>query len=173
MTLTNERLIETWYYRADELLENNEYAEAKELLLTLLEEEPTYAKAHNILGWLYTHKLHDLQKAEVHLKLGIKYGEGYAAPIMNFAILLYEANRYDELMAFVHEHLNTWGIDQAYLLALKGHVFETRRDYKAALNAYEEAKRYVFNTEYLNRLTAHKERVYLKMGKIARVLAMF
>jgi tetratricopeptide (TPR) repeat protein len=172
MTLTNERLIETWYYRADNLIETNELAEAKELLLTVLEEDPTYAKAHNLLGWLYTHKLHDFTKAEMHLKLGIKYGEGYAAPIMNYAVLLFEANRYAELMTFVDEHITTWGVDQAYLLTLKGHVHETERKYKDALNAYEEAKRYVFNTEYLNRLAAHKERVYLKMGKIARVLAM-
>ncbi|MGB0850817.1 MAG: hypothetical protein ACPGTP_06190 [Bacteroidia bacterium] len=173
MTNLNERHIETLYYRADELINERKLAEAKEVLLELLAEDPTYAKAHNLLGWIYTHQLHNLVQADRHLKLAIEYGEGYAAPFVNYAVFLYEANKFSELIKHVDDSLYVIGVDRAYLLAFKGLALESKKLYKEALATFEEAKVFTFNVEYLNKLNTDKDRLYKKMGRIARIRALF
>jgi tetratricopeptide (TPR) repeat protein len=164
MTSLNERYVEELYYRADALFEEASYAEAKEILLELLEEDPTYAKAHNLLGWLYTHQLYNLVAAERHLKLAVKYGEGYAAPLMNYAVMLFEANRYEELISWVDKYLETHGVDKAYLLILKGNALESKQLYRKAYKTYEEARRFIFNGEFLTRVDAEIKRLKQKIN---------
>ena len=172
MTNINERHIETLYYRADELINESKLAEAKEVLLELLMEDPTYAKAHNLLGWIYTHHLLNLVQADRHLKLAIEYGEGFAAPFVNYAILLYESNRFDDLIKHTDDSLYAIGVDRANLLAFKGLALESKKKYSEALATFEEAKVFTFNMEYLNKLNTDKDRIYKKMSWIARMKAM-
>jgi Tfp pilus assembly protein PilF len=94
----NELEIERLMMSADALIEEEKVPEAKEVLIEVLCEDPTYAKAHNHLGWIYTHVIVNLVKAEEHFKLALKYAEGFPAVYSNYAIFLLEANKLDELI---------------------------------------------------------------------------
>lgn len=173
MTNLDERYIEELYYRADHLMENEDYAEAKDVLINLLMEDPTYAKAHNMLGWLNTYKLYNLVKAERHFQLAMKYGEGYHAPFTNYAAYLYEANEFDALIIHVDRSRYVPGVDTAYLLQLKGSALEHKRAFFEALDCLEEAKNYTFNLDFYHRLNSDKERIYLKMSRWEKIKLIF
>tara|TARA_B100000745_G_C20002142_1_gene340179 strand:+ start:145 stop:690 length:546 start_codon:yes stop_codon:yes gene_type:complete len=173
MTLFNETYVEKLYYKSDELMSEGAYAEAKEVLTELLAEDPTFALAHNALGWIYTHHLLNYEKAETHLKLSVKYGKGVVVGYNNYASLLLEMNKYVELREFVDANLNVPGVDKAYFLALKAITLEVERKYALALKVFDEAKTYTLNTDFISRIETDKSRVKQKMGAIARMVALF
>lgn len=172
MTLANERYVEELYYKAVDLMESENYAEAKEVLVDALTEDPTYALVHNQLGWIYTYKLFNLKRAGEHYELALKYGEGFAAPYMNYAAYLLEINDFDKLRAFVSRSIHVPGIDKGYLLALKAITYEVKTEYELAVKTINEAKQYTLNTEYIDKLNTDKDRVYAKMGKWRRMKSL-
>ncbi len=173
MTLFNETYVEKLYYKSDQLMSEGEYAEAKEVLIELLGEDPTYALAHNALGWLYTHKLLNYEKAEVHLKLSIKYGKGVVVAYTNYVSLLLETNKYTELRAFVEANIEVQGIDKAYFLAMKAITYEVETRYAMALKTLKEAKTYALNDAFIQAIETDVARVNRKMGKFAKLIALF
>jgi tetratricopeptide (TPR) repeat protein len=174
MTLLNERKIETWYFRADSLLDEGEFAEAKELLLILLEEEPGYALAHNHLGWIYLYHLRNYRLAETHLKFAMKFADGYPSPFMNYALFLYESNRFAELESFADEAMTVPGTEHSTLLGLKGNALEFRGQYRKAFHLYRQAKQLAYNEDALLRVQAQIDRINSKMNLFQRIaLVMF
>ena len=171
MTHINETYVERLFYNADELMDRGEYAEAKEMLVELLAEDPTYAMAHNHLGWMYTHKLYNLQRAEEHLKLALKYAVGCSPPYMNYAVMLYEKNDYRLLRKFVDESLEVPGVDVFYFLTLKAATFEVEGLYTQALDVLKVARLHALGEEAVERVKTHRRRLFMKMGRFARVLA--
>lgn len=173
MTLFNESYVEKLYYKSDALLSEGKYAEAKEVLIELLEEDPTYALAHNALGWIYTHFLLNYEKAESHLKLAIKYGNGVVVGYNNYVSLLLETNKYAELRSFVDANLEVPGIDKAYFLAMKAITYEVETRYFMALKVFDEAKKYSLNDDFISRIKNDKARINMKMGRFARFISLF
>ena len=168
----NELEIELLMMSAEALMDEGKVPEAKEVLIEVLCEDPMYANAHNYLGRIYTHVIVNLVKAEEHFKLALKYAEGFPAVFSNYAIFLLEANKLDELIAFVNAYENELGVDRALLLALKGNALEMKREYKAALKLYKEAKGMALNTEFIHNVNFHIDRINLKMSRLERVMAM-
>lgn len=167
----NELEIERLMMSADALIEEGKVPEAKEVLIDVLCEDPTYAKAHNHLGWIYTHVIINLVKAEEHYKLALRYVEGFPAVYTNYAIFLLEANKVDELIEFVNTHENTMGVDRALLLALKANALEIKRDFKTALKLYKEAKVIALNPNFISTVNFHIDRINMKMSRMEKVLA--
>ena len=69
--------LENYILRAESAFEKNEYLEGMNFSENALGIEPTYAKAHNHMGWFYLYPLEDWSKAEKHLKLALKYDANY------------------------------------------------------------------------------------------------
>ena len=167
----NELEIEKLMLSADALIEEGKVPEAKEILIDILYEDPTYAKAHNHLGWIYTHVIVNLVKAEGHFKLALKYSEGFPAVYTNYAIFLLEANKVDELIDFANKHEHTVGVDRALLIALKANALEMKQDLRGAMKLYKEAKAISMNPDFMNTVNFHIDRLHTKMSRMERVLA--
>jgi len=163
MKNVNERYVEELYYRADELLNMGEIAEAKEVLHDVLLEDPLHALAHNALGWIYTHHLLNYDLAETHLKLSMKHGNGVVVAYSNYAYLLFHTSRYHVVRDFVDSSLVVPGVDEAYLLQLKALTYEVEGRYIKALRILKKAKRHAFAEDFVNRLNANVSRINLKM----------
>jgi len=160
---------ETLFLRAESLIESAEYAEAKSLLYEVLDIVPDYAKAHNYLGWLSTHILVDYDLAERHLKYGIKFDPLYPASFANYAILLLELNRWEELEIHLNVAIDVPGIDRAHMTALTALVYEVKRDYVLAYRTFEKAEEYSLNADYINHINSDKNRLKMKMSFIERL----
>lgn len=169
----NEEYTDRLFIRADELILEGEIAEAKDVLLRILEEDPTYGRAHNHLGWICTHKLVDLERAEMHLKLALKYASGYAASARNYAIYLLEANKLDELIEFVDGHLDKLGADWGMLYALKGNALEIKGQLRAALKSYKRSRIASLDTGFIAKLDEDIDRVKVKMTLLYKFAALF
>ena len=69
---------------------------AKAVLNNILLEDPKYGKAHNHIA-AYKNKENDAVEAEKHYKLAIDFTPEYGPSYLNYAYLLSEAKRYDDL----------------------------------------------------------------------------
>ncbi|MGB3463789.1 MAG: O-linked GlcNAc transferase, partial [Cyclobacteriaceae bacterium] len=90
------QILERYILDAEQAFENQEFLQGKELLEYALAEEPTYGRAHSHMGWLYLYHLNDLEKAESHLRLALKYAATYGAVYQHMATLLFDSNRLRE-----------------------------------------------------------------------------
>lgn len=130
--------LENDFDEADRLINDNHIDEGKALLLSILDREPTYGKAHNHLGWIYNTKEDDAVKAEKHYKLALKYAPDYPAPYLNYAYLLSKLARYDEL----HKHLQLCdtipGINKAVLAREWGYYYEDIRQFDKAIEKFKQ-----------------------------------
>jgi Tfp pilus assembly protein PilF len=132
-------LMDEKFFEADELIKENKIAKAQELLLEILSEEPTYAKAHNHLGWIYETKLRDYPKAESHYQLAIKYDPFYTASYYNYAALLSTQKRWPELEKLLNSALQIKEINQATIHNEFGIMYEVQGEFEKAILSYKTA----------------------------------
>jgi tetratricopeptide (TPR) repeat protein len=118
------------------------YQEGKAHLDNALALEPTYGKAHNLLGWFYLYHLEDFGNAEVHLKLALKYAKQYSAPYINMIDLLFEAKRLDEHEKLVAEAMKVPGVSKVYLYNELGRNKEVHGKSADAIKYYFKAFRW-------------------------------
>lgn len=85
-----EKRLENYILEAETAFEENEYLRGMRNLEDALSIEPTYASAHNHLGWLYLYPLEDWTKAERHFQLALKYDTNYGGTYVHMAHILFE-----------------------------------------------------------------------------------
>jgi Tfp pilus assembly protein PilF len=107
--------LEEKFLQADQMIGENRLAEASKMLEDILEEAPDFGKAHNHLGWLYETKFKNLQRAEEHYRLAIKFSPDYAAAYYNYSYLLSSLRKYDELEKLLERAIGVSGISYATL----------------------------------------------------------
>jgi len=134
--------LEQFVLDAEKAFEQGFYLEGKAYLESALTEEPTYGKAHNHLGWLYLVRLDDIEKAERHLKLALKYSQTYSAPYIHLIGLLFETKRLEEHGYLIAEAMKVPGISKTFLYAEKGKAFEVKGKYTQAIKWYRKAIRW-------------------------------
>ncbi len=132
-------LIDEKFFEADELIKDNKIGQAQELLLEIVNEEPTYAKAHNHLGWIYETKLRDYPKAESHYQLAIKFDPFYTASYYNYAAVLSTQKRWNELEELLNNALKVREINQATIHNEFGIMYEVQGDFEKAIKSYKSA----------------------------------
>jgi len=165
--------IEEQFLEVDKLLEKAQYAEAKKLLEQILEDEPGFGRAHNHLGWLYYAKLDDYEKAAYHFKLSIKFSANYPAPYLNYTYLLNYLNRHDDLVEHVASALKVEGVSQSIINNELGKSYEVNGNFKAAVNAYMEAKRFSLDKKETEMIDENLSRVKNKIGIFQKKLFLF
>lgn len=133
------QVLEQYILDAEKEFEQQNYLQGKYYLEAALEEEPTFGKAHNHLGWLYLYQLNDLERAEQHLNLALKYTSGYGAPYTHMISLLFDAKRMDEHLKFLNKALGVPGVSNSYVYNDFGRHYEVKGKYRKAMKYYREA----------------------------------
>ncbi|GAA4342237.1 tetratricopeptide repeat protein [Flaviaesturariibacter amylovorans] len=120
-------------------MKQNNYTEAFRKYESILFEEPTHAATHNSLGWIYKTQLDDFRKAESHFTAAIRSEPHYPHAYLNFAVLLMDLERYDELEALVQKALDVPAIEKSWLYHRLGLARELQLRFDEAVTYYEKA----------------------------------
>ena len=139
------RMLEQCMLDAKRAFEEQLFLEGKGYLEEALEEEPIYGKAHNHLGWLYMYHLNDLEKAERHLKLALKYTSNYKEPYIHMATLLFDMGRFEECQVILEQAKLVPGVEKSFLFNEYGRLNEIKGRYRSAIRSYRDAIRWSLN----------------------------
>ena len=77
--------MEKYLADAEGMILEDRVDEGLTLLNNLLYEEPGYGRLHNYLGWAYFYYTYDMTRAELHLKMAIKFDESYVPPYIHLS----------------------------------------------------------------------------------------
>jgi tetratricopeptide (TPR) repeat protein len=143
-------VLERFIQRAEVAFEKNDYLEGMRILEEALTIEPNYGKAHNHMGWLYLFHINDWEKAEIHLKLALKYAPGYCAPYIHMSHLLFQKRKFDELIDLLEKAATVGGMQQSFIYNEYGRMSEVKGKLRNAVKNYKSAIRWTFNEQDLN-----------------------
>ncbi|MDE5437905.1 hypothetical protein KRE40_00165 [Elizabethkingia meningoseptica] len=149
--------------RADELIGQDLNEEAKAVLNNILLEDPKYGKAHNHLGWLLKNKENDAIEAEKHYKLAMDFTPEYGASYLNYAYLLSETKRYDELKDILTRAEAVEDVNKSNLSREWAYYYEDTRQYEKAIDRYKEYALSLYDNTYLEKAKEGIERCKMKM----------
>lgn len=156
------------FLKVDKLFDEGEYAECKRLLLYMLDEEPGFGKAHNLLAWLYYNELDDFEKAKRHFELAIKFSPTYPVTYINYAYMLNYLNRHKDLLAHAAKALQVEGVNKFIIHHEVGKSYELNGHYKKSGKAFKEALRFAINKNDVNLAQESVERIKLKTTSFAK-----
>jgi len=108
-------------------------------LNNLLYDEPGYARLHNHLGWAYANYTENEERAELHLKMAIRFEESYEPPYLHLASLYIRQGRYGDAMDCSEDGLVKCKSRRVSLLQYLASACELRKDWGKAIKAYKDA----------------------------------
>ena len=155
--------LEAEFDRADDLISQDLNEEAKAVLNNILMEDPKFGKAHNHLGWLIKNKENDSVEAEKHYKLAIDFTPEYGASYLNYAYLLSEAKRYDDLKAILEQAGTVEDVNKSNLSREWAYFYEDTREYEKAIEKYKEYAMTLYDNSYLEKAKEGIERCKMKI----------
>jgi tetratricopeptide (TPR) repeat protein len=162
------REIEEMFLEADKAFDNGEHTEGKKMLEQILHEEPSFGRAHNHLGWLYKNRYQDNRKAEKHYLLAIKFEPEYTPSYINYAYLLRDEDRLNELESLLNNALKIKGMNKCNVFDEFGSLYELRGDYKNAMIYYKKAITYCLNDKIVTDLQNHIKRCKKKSSLFSK-----
>lgn len=130
--LKNDKL----FLEADQLIAGSNMAAALEVLYDILNDDPSYAKAHNYLGWMYDTQLFEPKRAEDHFKHAIYFNPDYPSPYFNYFELLFLQKRYEEADKLLTRALRSTIINKDRIYYQQGRLYEAQSMYDKARLAY-------------------------------------
>lgn len=131
--------MEKYLTEAEQLMYSNQVKEGLELLNSLLYDEPGYSSLHNHMGWAYLYYTSDTARAELHLKMAIRFEEAFAPPYLHLGVLYIRLGRYSEAIAFLEKGLTKHQPNKVALLQHLAQVYELRGEWNKAIKAYKAA----------------------------------
>lgn len=131
--------IEKYMREAEQLIYNNEVHRGLDLLDSLLYEEPGYGSLHNHIGWAYMYYTADAAKAELHLRMAIRFHPAMQAPYLHLGNLLIRAGKYSEAVSMLEDGLKKPDANTVAMWEGIGRANELRGEYKTAITAYKHA----------------------------------
>lgn len=164
--------IEQLFLRANAQIDERNYEEAKSILEEILEIDPTYGRAYNHLGWIYSEILKFQDKAEPLYQMALKYSPNYGAPYVNYLYLLldrYDTNAIEEISSKAEK---VQEVDKGILNYIKGRSEELKGNMKVAYQLFEKAKTYSFNDRFITDMNSQKSRILSKLNPINKVIAL-
>jgi tetratricopeptide (TPR) repeat protein len=168
VNMNSIREIEDLFLEADKAFDEGNHTEGKKLLEQILHEEPVFGRAHNHLGWLYKNRYQDNRLAEKHFLLAIKFEPEYTPTYINYAYLLRDEHRLDELEILLNTALKVKGINRCTVYDEFGSLYELRGDYKQAIVFYKKAISLCLNDKLISDLSNHIKRCKKKKGLLYR-----
>ena len=104
----------------------------------LLYEEPGYASLHNHIGWAHLYYTSDVAKAELHLKMAIKFEAEFHPPYQHIGTLFTRTGRYAEALEYLERGLALKCNPVAFLENM-AQVYELKGEYTRAIQTYKKA----------------------------------
>jgi tetratricopeptide (TPR) repeat protein len=147
MKMENEINMEEQILEADKLYNDGDYAECKRILLDILDQEPGFGRAHDMIGCLYLFVLDDPDKAVKHMKLAVKFDPSNTTALINCTRALNYRNRHTELMEITSQALKVESINKCIIFSERGKSFEKCENVKAALENYYEAEKFAITDQ--------------------------
>lgn len=154
MSIHNEQLLSN----ADQLIKDNKIEEAVALLERIIQEEPTFGKAHNHLGFIYETKIKDYTKAELHYKIAYQTSSDYCAIYYNYAILLSNLKRFDELRELLTKAETVVGINRSTINNEWAIMYEAEGNLDKAIEHYKLVASSTFDNKTLDIAISSVER---------------
>lgn len=136
------KICEQYVLDAEKAFEQGLYLDGQSHLENALAEEPTFGKAYNHLGWFFLYHMKDYEKAEVHLKLALKFAGQYSAPYFHMIDLLFNAKRLDEHEKLIAKAMYVPGVDKSFLYNELGKNREVTGKIGKAIKLYKLAIRW-------------------------------
>lgn len=131
--------MEELYLEAEADIRNNSYVEAFRKYETILYEEPGNAPTLNSLGWLYKTQIEDYKKAEKFYIACMNGNPHYPHAYVNYAILLTDMERFDELSIHLEKCLKISTIEKSMIYVRFAIMEELKLNFKDAISYYEKA----------------------------------
>lgn len=131
--------IEKYLLEAEQLIYSNSVEEGLKLMHELLYDEPGYGSLHNNLGWAYLYFTADIVRAELHLKMAVKFNAEYAAPYLHLGNLYIRTARYSDALYYLEKGSVLPGANRLAFLEDIARVYELMQEYKQAVWAYKRA----------------------------------
>lgn len=132
---------------AKQKLDSQKIKEALDILHHLTIVYPNYAKAYNLLGWVYDSVLEDTALAEKYYRKCLELNPNFKEIYSNYAYCLLILKKYELLEKFLKESLHLPITNKPYLYHLLGKVLEAMQKFDEAIAAYEHAILHSFDTE--------------------------
>jgi predicted Zn-dependent protease len=131
--------IEKYLAEAEQLFYMNRAEEGLTLLNNLLYEEPGYGSLHNHLGWAYLYYTQDAARAELHLRMAIRFDETQAAPYLHLGNLCIRQGQYAAALAWLENGVTKQGANKPAFYESMAQAFELKKDFRNAIRAYKSA----------------------------------
>ncbi len=163
-------LLDQYILDAEDAFREENYLKGRELLEYALADEPTFAMAHNHMGWLYLNHLNDLEKAERHLMLAMKYSPNYGATYIHLAQLLFDCKRFDEHEALLLRALNIPRVSQSFIYNELGRNKEVGGHLRQAMRFYRLGIRWTLDEHELSVLKDNLRRCRSKRWSLALLM---
>lgn len=165
--------VEAEFLYAQSLLDKEQYAEAKEALLAILEEEPDYGRAHNHLGWFYFYQMTDYKRAEYHLRLALKFAPDYSPAYIHYGHLLIDLNEWEKLKQHAEAALNVLGFDKSMAYRFMALSAEMTGDIRSAMGYLRRARLETSSDNIMVQLKSDLKRLRQKTNAFHRLFLMF
>ncbi len=130
--------IEKYMTTAEQLIYDDQVEQGLKVLDNLLYEEPGYGSLHNHIGWAYMYYTPNNVKAELHLKLAIRFDE-HAPAYLHLGALYNRLGRYSEAIECMRVGLNKPNANKYSLMSNIAQAYELSGNLRAAIKAYKEA----------------------------------
>ncbi len=158
--------LELTYLKALELSTNGKLKEAKLMAHEMLNEDPSYGKAHYLLGWVHMEESNDIIKAVYHTQEAIKLAPDFLMSYYLYCDIMVEANKPENLKKAIESAIGMSGIDKAYLYHKLACAYENKKQYQNSI-AYLRQSQFLSNAENWQDFIANEIiRVRRKMGLV-------
>lgn len=160
--------IEQYMKEAEQLIYANEVDRGIALLDSLLYDEPGYGSLHNHLGWAYMYYTGDAARAELHLRMAIRFHPEMQAPYIHLGNLMIRLGKYSEAIQALEVGVTKPDAYRPSYWESIGRACEMKADYKKAIHAYKQA---LISTLASHEMTAYTEGI--KRCRKKRLVLMF
>lgn len=158
--------IENVIQLAEDAMDHGKYDEAKKLLVSGLMEEPGYARLHAAMGDLYWYHLENLELAERHYHLAIRFYPKFESVYRELAIMYQKHNKYQGLKSLMEKAMKVADLDKSFIFEKLGQVEESEGHYKHAIQYYKQALLESLDNKDADELKKHIKRNKYKRLKI-------
>lgn len=134
----NSHLEET-YLEAEADIKNSNYVEAFRKYESILIEEPANGPTLNSLGWLSKTQIEDFTKAEAYYKASIASDPQYPHSYLNYATLLTDMERFEELEELLQICFRIPTIEKSWVFMKFGLMEELKLNFGEAIANNEKA----------------------------------
>ncbi len=161
-----EAYIENVILLAEEAMDDGHYQEARRLLDSGLAQEPGYAKLHAKMGELYHCHMNNLERAERHYQLAIRFDPKYKEAY-EYLIQLYREHKKDKgIFYWMSKAQQVEELNKAFVFGNLGRVAEREKTYKKAIRLFKKALMESQNNYETDELKDHIKRIKYKLRKL-------